>query len=342
MRGGMKRVTLSSMVSIKERFRSTEVLVVGDVMLDEYIIGAVSRISPEAPVPVLDVKARHNSAGGAANVAVNIASLGGRVHLAGFTGRDAAGDTLRELLAGYKIPVRGLAYSEDRCTSSKTRIVAGPQQICRIDHEVKADVTGALLERLIETTTELLDTCSVVVLSDYAKGALTQEFCDVAIALAGQRGKPVIVDPKSRDFRKYRGCTVITPNLSEAALATKIPMDSENFLMRAGEALLQQLPGTSVLITRGEDGMTLFEAGSPTVSIPTFARKIFDVVGAGDTVVAILAVALAAGFPLRDAVVWANMGAGIVVEKPGTASVSLEELLAHEHIEQVAKTSSGA
>jgi rfaE bifunctional protein kinase chain/domain len=317
------------MASLSDRFLSADVLVVGDVMLDEYIIGAVSRICPEAPVPVLDVRSRHSSAGGAANVAVNIAGLGARVQLIGLTGRDAAGDTLRQLLGRHSIPDRGLVYAEDRGTSSKTRIVAGQQQICRIDHEDTADATGALLRRLIEATTELMAGCSVIVLSDYAKGALTQEFCDVVIALARERKKPVIVDPKSRDFRKYRGCSVITPNLAEAALATRVSVDSEQSLNHAGEALIQQLPGTSVLITRGADGMTLFEDGSEPVSIPAIARKVFDVVGAGDTVVAILAVALAGGLPLREAAIWANIGAGIVVEKPGTAAIGLQELLSH-------------
>jgi D-glycero-beta-D-manno-heptose-7-phosphate kinase len=319
---------MSSMPSLAGLFRSTEVLVAGDVMLDEYILGAVSRISPEAPVPVLDVRSRHSSPGGAANVAVNAAGLGASVRLAGLTGRDHAGDTLRQLLAGHSIPDRYLIYAEDRGTSSKMRIVAGQQQICRIDHEVTSCVTGVMLRRLIETVAQLMDTCSVMVLSDYAKGTITQEFCDVIIALARERKKPVIVDPKSRDFRKYRGCTVVTPNLAEALLATGISMESEQFLKRAGEALMQQLPGTSVLITCGADGMTLFENGSEPFTIPTFARAVFDVVGAGDTVVATLAVALGSGLPLREAVVWANLAAGIVVQKPGTAAIGLRELLA--------------
>jgi rfaE bifunctional protein kinase chain/domain len=313
---------------IADRFRAASVLVIGDVMLDEYVTGVVSRICPEAPVPVLDVRSRHSVAGGAANVAVNIASLGATVQLVGVTGRDAAGHALREVLEKHSVSGNGLVYDDHRGTVSKTRIVAGQQQICRIDHETTEDVSGNLLERLTATTKELLESCSVVVLSDYAKGTLPAGFCETVIACAKAGGKAVIVDPKSLTFEKYRGCSVITPNLAEASLAARISPNSEHFLERVGTTLMQQLPGTSVLITRGPDGMSLFESGFPPVSISTVARKVFDVIGAGDTVVAILAVALAGGFPLREAVFWANAGAGIVVGKPGTATVGLEELLA--------------
>jgi D-beta-D-heptose 7-phosphate kinase/D-beta-D-heptose 1-phosphate adenosyltransferase len=182
---------------------------------------------------------------------------------------------------------------------------------------------------LIDSAESLIDSCSIVVLSDYAKGVLTDRFCDIAISFAREMKKPVIVDPKSNAFAKYRGCTVVTPNLAEASRASGVVIDSELSLYKAGNTLMEQLPGASVLITRGPDGMALFEHGVEPVLIPTVARRLFDVVGAGDTAVGMLAVALAAGFPIREAVVWANIAAGIVVEKHGTASVSLQELFCH-------------
>jgi D-beta-D-heptose 7-phosphate kinase/D-beta-D-heptose 1-phosphate adenosyltransferase len=299
--------------------------VVGDVMLDEYIIGAVSRISPEAPVPVLDVRSRYVSAGGAANVAMNIASLGATVYLAGIIGDDLAAASLRQLLPSHDC----LVADPDRSTISKTRIVAGQQQICRLDREERSDISPVLLAQLLERVATPLQLCRVVVLSDYAKGTLTDECCRQIIQRARTAGKQIIVDPKSNDFRKYLGCDLITPNQHEAAAASDISIDSEESLHRAGTKLLQELPGASVLITRGPDGMALFQPGrSELVTIPTQARKVFDVVGAGDTVAATLAVALAAEVPLPEAVQLANLAAGIVVEKPGTATVTFDELAA--------------
>ena len=318
------------MNSLSQRFRSAGVLVIGDVMLDEYVVGSVSRICPEAPVPILDIRSRYSSAGGAANVAMNVAGLGATVHLIGLAGRDTAGLTLRQLLRERSIPDDGLVDAGDRGTITKTRIVAGQQQICRVDHEVTTDAMGPSLKSLIDAVEGLIDSCSVVVLSDYAKGTLTDDLCDFVISLARKLNKAVIVDPKSRTFAKYRGCTVITPNLAEASLAAGVSIDSEFSLHTAANTLMHHLPGTSILITRGPDGMALFERGSEPVLFPTVARTVFDVVGAGDTAVATLAVALAAGLPLRDAVVWANVAAGIVVEKHGTASVNIQELLRHE------------
>jgi D-beta-D-heptose 7-phosphate kinase / D-beta-D-heptose 1-phosphate adenosyltransferase len=310
------------MDNLKTEFSGAHVLVIGDVMLDEYVIGAVSRISPEAPVPVLDVRSRYHSPGGAANVAMNIASLGATAYLAGVVGNDAAGHSLRRLLQANSISTSYLVEDIDRGTISKTRIIAGQQQICRIDHEERTPMSSA---KLLASVDSALGRSSVVVLSDYAKGTLTDECCGAIISRA--RGKQIIVDPKSKDFHKYSGCTLITPNLSEASAASGVSIDSEESLHRAGAQLLAQLPGTSVLITRGPDGMTLFQpAGAAPLAIPTQARKVFDVVGAGDTVVATVAVALAACVPLSEAVQLANIAAGLVVEKPGTATVTFEEL----------------
>jgi D-beta-D-heptose 7-phosphate kinase/D-beta-D-heptose 1-phosphate adenosyltransferase len=318
------------MDNLSERFRDAKILVVGDVMLDEYVIGAVSRISPEAPVPVLDVRSRYSSAGGAANVAMNVASLGATVFLAGITGNDSAGISLRQLLRSRSIPDKYLVKDSERGTISKTRIIAGQQQICRIDHEERADISHTLLVKLLDAIAAPLSFCHIVVLSDYAKGTLTEECCHQIIQRARIASKQVIVDPKSKDFRKYLGCHVITPNQHEAATAADIAIDSDESLQRAGAKLMAQFSeAASVLITRGSEGMALFQPGEPEpVTIPTEARKVFDVVGAGDTVVATLAVALAAGVPLAEAVALANLAAGIVVEKPGTATLTFDELAA--------------
>ena len=310
---------------LKSNFRAARVLVVGDVMLDEYVVGAVSRISPEAPVPVLDVRSRYFSAGGAANVAMNIASLGATVYLIGVVGNDTAGRSLRDLLVVRGISDEFLVETPERATISKTRIVAGQQQICRIDHEDRSPIPKSILSQMLDRVTAVLDDVQVLVLSDYAKGILTEDCCCQIIRRAA--GKQIIVDPKSKDFRKYSGCSLITPNLSEASAASCIAIDSEASLHAAGAALLAQLPGTNVLITRGPDGMTLFRSRhAEHLTIPTDARKVFDVVGAGDTVAATLAVALASELQLPDAIHLANLAAGIVVEKPGTATVTFDEL----------------
>lgn len=324
--------------NLQQRFRALSILVVGDLMLDEYISGSVSRISPEAPVPVLDVQSRRHVLGGAANVAANITSLGGHATVVGLAGSDSAGGILRELLLGSGIRIDGLVDSGERCTISKTRIVAGQQQIVRIDNEVKAPIAPHLMQAAVDAAKGLIDRKDVVVLSDYAKGLLTDSFCAAVIEEAKARGVPVIVDPKSREFRRYIGCTVITPNLSEACQASGVTIDSEETLNLAGANLLRQLPGTNILITRGADGMTLFHERQSAITVPTVARQVYDVVGAGDTVTATLAASVGAGIALPQAMRLANIAAGIVVGKPGTATTSVEEILSHENIGEVAVT----
>lgn len=312
------------------RFLNVSVCIAGDVMLDEYLIGSATRLSPEAPVPVLDVQSRSSVPGGAANVAANVASLGAAVVITGIAAQDPAGETLRRLLAAAGVSTTHLIDTGDRCTTSKTRIVAGRQQLVRIDHEVKTPVSG---DAAIAVRTAGLDAAlasQVLVLSDYAKGLLTAEYCAALIDACREKCLPVIVDPKSRDFARYRGCSVITPNLHEAELASGVRIDSEEALRQAGDRLMAALPGASILITRGPDGMTLFEEGKAPLTVPTVARQVFDVTGAGDTVVATLAVCLGAGIELPEAMKIANIAAGIVVDKPGTATTTVTEILSHD------------
>lgn len=317
---------------LEELFRRVSVLVTGDVMLDEYILGTVSRISPEAPVPVLDVRSRKFVLGGAGNVAANIAALGAKVDVTALAAFDQAGMKVRDLFVEAGIGIEGLVDAGTRGTISKTRVVAGQQQVVRIDHEDRLPVMPPLLDQVIGTAKGLLQGRQVLILSDYAKGLLGDAFCAAMIAEAVSQGIPVIVDPKARDFSKYRGCTVITPNLPEASLAAGITIDSDEALYRAGEYLLKVLPGSSILITRGSEGMTLFHEDGDPITVPTVARQVFDVVGAGDTVIATLALCCGANIPLPMAMRIANIAAGIVVEKPGTATTNVAEILAHDTI----------
>lgn len=305
-------------------------------MLDDYIIGSVSRISPEAPVPVLDVVSRKSVLGGAANVAANMAALGCRVSVTGLASFDEAGRTMRELFAQAGIETAALVDSKERDTICKTRIIAGRQQIVRIDHELKSAVPAVLMENALNSAARHISQAKVLVLSDYAKGLLTDSFCASVIEEGLRRKLPIVVDPKGKDFRKYQGCTVITPNLAEAGRAAEVTIQSEADVRRAGERLLSLLPGTDILITRGADGMTLFHQGAEPVTVSTVARQVYDVTGAGDTVVAALATALGAAIPLAFAMKLANLAAGIVVDKPGTATATVEEILSHDKSRELA------
>jgi D-beta-D-heptose 7-phosphate kinase/D-beta-D-heptose 1-phosphate adenosyltransferase len=320
----------SLLADLAGRLNRVTAWVGGDVMLDDYILGSVSRISPEAPVPVLDVHTRKYVLGGAANVAANMAALGTRVHVTGLVGSDEAGQRLRELLVGMNIDCAGMVDSGDRYTICKTRIIAGRQQIVRIDHEMRSELSAPLMEAAVASAGRCISHADVLVLSDYAKGLLSKAFCAFAIAEGLRRQIPIVVDPKTEDFRKYEGCTVITPNLLEAGRAAGIHIDSEAALCAAGRRLLEILPGTNVLITRGADGMSLFREGQDPVTVPTVARQVYDVTGAGDTVVAALAAALGAGIGLKHAIKLANVAAGIVVDKPGTATATVTEILSHD------------
>ena len=301
-------------------FGAANILVVGDLMLDRYWHGDTSRISPEAPVPVVRVGEIEERAGGAGNVALNIAALGANAAVIGLTGQDEAADALARTLlqAGVECHFERLAGFP---TVTKLRVLSRHQQLIRLDFEdgfPGYDVAG-LLQRFQEHVADV----DVVVMSDYCKGALRA--ADRLIAIARAAGKPVVIDPKGSDFSHYRGATVMTPNMSEfEAVVGHCASDEE--VVSKGEALREQLQLDALLITRSEKGMTLLEQGLEPLHIPTKAREVFDVTGAGDTVVSALASALAAGQSLRQATVLANLAAGVVVGKLGTASVTVPEL----------------
>lgn len=304
-----------------ESLSAVRLLVVGDVMLDRYWFGEVNRISPEAPVPVVKVERLEERLGGAANVARNAGSLGARTALLSVVGDDEAGRILGGLLAEGGIE-SGLQVDRQIATTVKLRVIGRQQQLLRIDFETMP-THEILLAKFHEFERRVVD-CDVVILSDYGKGGLTH-ITDM-IRLAKAAGKPVLVDPKGDDYTKYAGATVITPNRSELRQVVG-QWSSEEELTRKAEALRQQLGLDALLVTRSEEGMTLFRAGE-TIHQPALAREVFDVSGAGDTVIATLAVMLAAGQGWEQALRVANLAAGIVVGKLGTAVVSREELAA--------------
>ncbi len=300
-------------------YNSAQILVVGDLMLDRYWHGSTSRISPEAPVPVVHVQDEEQRAGGAGNVALNMAALGAKVRLAGFCGKDEAADALRKVLEGAGIDCH-LQSLEEHPTITKLRIMSRHQQLIRLDFEGGFENVDSM--QLIVACRDVLDQVDVVVLSDYGKGTLSevQKFID----LIKKVGKPVLVDPKGTDFGKYRNASLITPNLSEFEAVVGACQDQQQ-IVEKGEKLLQELNLEALLVTRGEHGMTLLSKSDAPLHLPTHAREVFDVTGAGDTVISVLAASLAANASLQEATTLANVGAGIVVGKMGTASFTPEE-----------------
>jgi D-beta-D-heptose 7-phosphate kinase/D-beta-D-heptose 1-phosphate adenosyltransferase len=303
------------------------VLVLGDVMLDEFVWGRVSRISPEAPVPVVEVEAKSDHVGGAGNVAVNVRSLGGDAVLAAVVGRDAAGARVREALAAAGVVARLVDAGQERRTTLKTRIVAHGQQVVRTDLEDTSDLPRELESALVEIVRRELAGASALVVSDYQKGVVTAGLLRRVLPLARRRGVPVLVDPKPRHFRLYRGAQVVTPNQLEAEQVTGLRLTGPAEIAAAGRRILSILGCRAVLVTRGEHGMSLFERGRAPLHVKAAAREVFDVTGAGDSVIATLALALAGGASLPEAAALANGAASVVVGKLGTAQATPSELL---------------
>jgi D-beta-D-heptose 7-phosphate kinase/D-beta-D-heptose 1-phosphate adenosyltransferase len=304
------------------------VLVVGDVMVDHYVTGRVSRVSDEAPVPIIHVSGERWTPGGAANVAANIAALGGVAILVGVVGKDAAATTLSDLIAPLTKSVRAeLVVETGRPTTIKTRYMGGQHQIVRVDREEPAPISKETEAALISAIGKLAGDCRAVMISDYAKGALTDRVIKAAIDAAHGAKIPVIIDPKRADWTAYGGATVITPNRKELQLASHAPCASDDDCARAAGIAIKATKA-AVLLTRSENGMSLYRDGRPPVHLSAKAREVFDVSGAGDTVAASIALGLASGLDLEAAMQIANTAAGIVVGKRGTATASPAELLA--------------
>jgi D-beta-D-heptose 7-phosphate kinase/D-beta-D-heptose 1-phosphate adenosyltransferase len=305
------------------RFPRCHVLILGDVMLDEYMWGTVSRISPEAPVPVVAVRSETVKAG---NVAANIAALGGEARIVGVMGNDTPAERLAHELELAGVKSDGLVVDPTRPTTIKSRVVSGSQHIVRFDRESDAPLNRPTRARVLQQVRDRLPEADALLISDYAKGVVSRGLVREVLAIAGRLKKVVAVDPKVQHLPLFRGVAVVAPNHHEAAAAARIQVRNEADLVRVGRRLLRRLQVRALLITRGEQGMSLFEAGKPVTHIPTFAREVYDVTGAGDTVMAALCLALAAGATMREAAVLANYAAGVVVGKRGTATVTRAEL----------------
>jgi D-beta-D-heptose 7-phosphate kinase/D-beta-D-heptose 1-phosphate adenosyltransferase len=310
------------------RFSKVKILIVGDVMLDRYWWGSVSRISPEAPVPVVQLEKTSLAAGGAANVAVNVSTLGAVPRLIGVIGGDEEGKYLSDALDKSKISPDLLLTLKERPTTVKTRIVAHNQHVVRIDNEKTDFLTSEQEEALWLSIESELDKCDLILISDYAKGLLSKNLLKRLITKAAVNNKHVLVDPKGKDYTKYSGATLLTPNRREAIEACHFEEHQvADDITIAGETLISELNLEALLITQGEKGMTLFQKEEMPVHFQTKARTVYDVTGAGDTVIATLAVALAAGANLLQAAELSNISAGLVVEEVGTTTINQEKLL---------------
>jgi rfaE bifunctional protein kinase chain/domain len=311
---------------LTDRIGQAKILILGDVMLDEYLFGQVNRISPEAPVPVVEILSEKILLGGAANVAANIRALGDEPILLGTVGHDEASIKVNQLLKQKKISGDFLVSDSSRRTSIKTRVIAHSQQVVRADREDIHELDTETQARVIERFRSVADRIQAVIISDYGKGVITQSLLEEVMGVCLQKGIFVAVDPKETHFHNYRKVSVITPNHHEAGFAYGRRIRSENDLLEVGNGLLKKLEARSILITRGPDGMSLFRDGFPATHIPTFARQVFDVTGAGDTVIATFVSAVCAGADLVEAAIAANAGAGITVGEVGTATVTRTDL----------------
>jgi D-beta-D-heptose 7-phosphate kinase / D-beta-D-heptose 1-phosphate adenosyltransferase len=310
----------------QDNFAVTSILVLGDVALDRYLYGDVARISPEAPVPVVRVHSARVSPGCAANVAANIAALGGHATLVGVVGQDTDAAELIASVQDHGTPVKLMLVTDNsRPTTAKTRFVAAGQQVVRADYEDTRPVGPGVEDQLIRTYAAALITCQLVILSDYNKGALTDRVLHQVMASAAAAGKPVLVDPKRPRLADYRGATILKPNRGELRVATGRACDTDADAQQAADEVIAAT-GAMVLLTRSAQGMSLFRAGAEPQHQPTQAREVFDVSGAGDTVAAVIGLAMAAGFGMVEAMRLANAAAGIVVGKRGTATVTFPEL----------------
>lgn len=311
-----------------DSFSDRKILVIGDLILDEFIWGKVRRISPEAPVPVVEVEKESLRLGGSANVVNNLKALGCKVTLSGVIGNDSNGSRLMDLLKDMNVDCEGVIVKDNRPTAIKTRVIAQHQQIVRFDREKLLALKESTVKSILEYLHDNLTDIDAVILSDYGKGVISKRLLEEALPEISGKGIPIAVDPKPGNFPYYQGVTVTTPNHHEAALAAGVETDSEKGLSKAAQKLLSKTKAQSILITRGENGMSLFESDGEVNHIPTVARDVYDVTGAGDTVIATMALAMASGATLKEAALMANHAAGIVVGKLGTATTTVKELKA--------------
>ncbi|MEA3296695.1 MAG: D-glycero-beta-D-manno-heptose-7-phosphate kinase [candidate division Zixibacteria bacterium] len=321
-----KALTTERIDEIVNGLGRARILILGDIMLDEYLFGMVTRISPEAPVPVVEIASSKHLLGGSANVAANIRTLGGEPILLGTMGEDEASIKLTRLLRDKGITGDAIVNDRSRQTTIKTRIMAHSQQVVRTDREDRHELDHRTERRVLDRFLSWADRIQAVLISDYGKGVITEGLLKKVIDICLEKDIYVAVDPKETHFFNYKRVSLITPNHHEAGFAYGLRIRSDKDLIEVGTGLLQKLEAKSILITRGSDGMSLFQSGSEPTHIPAFARKVFDVTGAGDTVIATFVSAVCAGASLVEAAVVANAAAGITIGEVGTASVNPAEL----------------
>ncbi len=322
----MKKPSFNSLKKVLKNMSRLKVAVAGDLILDNYIWGRVKRISPEAPVPVVEVEEMDYRLGGAANVAAGVAALGAKVNLVGMRGDDIHGRELALLLEKRGISDAGVITDGERPTTLKTRVIAHSQQVVRYDREFVEPPFKKTENRLGKIFSELIDDSKIVILSDYDKGIFKGTFPKKAIKAASERGVKVAADPKVPNIKRFGGAYVITPNHREAAQVSGFTLETDQDVQKAGKILLKKLHCPNVLITLGKRGMSLCREDNDTVHVPTVARQVFDVTGAGDTVISVLAVAIAAGAGMEQAMWLANAAAGVTVGRVGTAAVTPEDI----------------
>ncbi|MFA7626381.1 MAG: D-glycero-beta-D-manno-heptose-7-phosphate kinase [Candidatus Kapaibacterium sp.] len=322
----MNNITKFRALEILNQAKGRAIAVIGDVMLDRYFWGSVTRISPEAPVPVIDVENESIHLGGAANVAQNLKSLGIEPLLCGVIGNDNSGKSFKDVASERGINPEGLFIDNGRPTTVKTRIIGNNQQIARIDREVRTAIPDIGLNHIIDKLTNIKD-LSGIIIEDYNKGTITNQMLDAINTFSVKKNIPVYVDPKKDNFFLYKGVTVFKPNKKEASQALGISIKTDEDVKSAGKKLLQMLECDNVLITPGAQGMMLFERNGVISSVTTKARHVADVSGAGDTAIATLAATMSGGADIREASVMANYAAGIVCEKPGIVSIDIDELI---------------
>jgi D-beta-D-heptose 7-phosphate kinase/D-beta-D-heptose 1-phosphate adenosyltransferase len=319
----IKKENLKKIIS---KFANKRILVVGDLILDRHVFGQVNRISPEAPVPVVWAKSENFKAGGAANVGMNLIDLGAQVTLCGLTGADSFGQRLRSLLSKKKLATNFIFKDKNRRTTLKTRIIAHHQQVVRLDWESNDNFPEKITKNIINKLKNNFNKFDAVIVEDYGKGVVNPLLIKELISLCDKKNKIITVDPKEDHFQYYRGVTTLTPNLNEAQIATGMKARNKNEIKNIGKKLLNKLKPKSILLTLGEDGMMLFEK-KKIKHIPTAALEVYDVTGAGDTVISLFTLALASGATSFEAAQIANLGAGSVVGQLGAATINKKELI---------------
>lgn len=312
---------------IIKNFSGKKVLIIGDLMLDEYILGKTTRLSPEAPVPIVEVEKTNYVPGGAANAANNVRSLGDQTALVGILGDDENAQKLIKLLKGGGIKTDGILKDAKRPTTLKSRIISQGQHVVRIDKESRQPISKSLEKRLLDFIKRKIKDADVILISDYAKGVITRRLSQVTINLAKSAGRKVVVDPKGNDFSKYQGCFMVTPNLKELEVALKIQIKNPKSLPQAAKMLLAHVDAEAVLITLGAGGMALLEKSGQYTTLPSADIEVVDISGAGDTAIATFALSLAAGANFKEAMFLATYACSVVIGKPTTATASRDELI---------------